>query len=171
MSPKLARLFDLKPILGLRSPVHTLARQLNPFDAPCSLQAVFHPAYLAIHRDAGRLLGQKRMSVFRGEGGEIERRPNKPCEVTTLQDGAVDEEHWPPTIADPRLAPDESLDLDRLGALWRGEIADAYAEAAVTGTLAIVLRALGEASDAERAQAKAEALWHARDRGRLLAAA
>ncbi len=89
----------------------------------------------------------------------------------TLQNGAAGEEHWPPTIVDPRLAPDESMDLARLGALWRGDIADEYAEAAVTGTLAIVLRALGEAPDAERAQAKADTLWHARDRGRLLAAA
>lgn len=171
VSPELAKLFELRQILGLRSPVHTLARQLNPFDAPCTVQAVFHPAYLAIHRDAARLLGQKRMSVFRGEGGEVERRPNKPCEVITLQDGTVDEESWPPTIADPRLAPDESMDLERLGALWRGEIADAYAEAAVTGTLAIVLRAMGEAHDPARAQAQAEALWNARDRGCLLAAA
>ncbi len=171
MSPKLAKLFELRPILGLRSPVHTLARQINPFDAPCSLQSVFHPGYLAIHRDAARLLDQRRMAVFRGEGGEIERRPNKPCEVITLLDGAIGEEQWLPTIADPRLGPDESMDLDRLGALWRGDIVDAYAEAAVTGTLAIALRALGEASDAGQAQAKGEALWRARDRGRLLAAA
>ncbi len=171
MSPRLAKLFELRPILGLRSPVHTLARLINPFAAPCSLQAVFHPAYMAIHRDAARLLGQKRMSVFRGEGGEVERRPNKPCEVITLRDGAVADENWPPTIADPRQVPDASMDLDRLGAVWRGETADHYAEAAVTGTLAIALRALGEAPDPERAKAQAEVLWRARDRGRLLAAA
>lgn len=171
MSPKLAELFELRPILGLRSPVHTLARLLNPFDAPCSLHSVFHPGYLAIHRDAAQLLGQPRMSVFRGEGGEIERRPNKPCEVITLQDGVVNDELWPPTMTDPRLAPDESMDLDRLGALWRGDIVEAYAEAAVTGTLAIALRTLGEASNPENAQAQAESLWNARDRGRLLAAA
>ena len=117
--------------------------------------------------------GTARTRAFtaRGEGGEIERRPNKPCEVITLLDGAIGEEQWLPTIADPRLGPDESMDLDRLGALWRGDIVDAYAEAAVTGTLAIALRALGEASDARQAQAKGEALWRARDRGRLLAAA
>lgn len=171
ISPKLAELFELRPILGLRSPVHTLARLLNPFDAPCSLQSVFHPGYLAIHRDAAWLLGQKRMSVFRGEGGEVERRPNKPCEVITLEEGAVDEELWPPTIADPRLTPDEGMDLDRLGAVWRGEIVDEYAEAAVTGTLAIALRTLGEVPEPGRAQQQAEVLWNARDRGRLLAAA
>jgi len=171
MSPRLAKLFELKSILGLRSPVHTLARLLNPFDAPCSVQAVFHPGYLAIHRDAALLLGQKHMAVFRGEGGEVERRPNKPCEVITLREGVIHEETWPPTIADPRLAADENMDIGRLGALWRGEITDTYAEAAVTGTLAIVLKALGEASDGEGAQARAESLWQARDRGRLMAAA
>ncbi len=171
MSPTLAELFELKSILGLRSPVHTLARLLNPFKVPCSVQAVFHPGYLAIHSGAALLLGQERMAVFRGEGGEVERRPNKPCELITLQEGVVGEEVWPPSLADPRLLPDEDMDLGRLGALWRGEIADTYAEAAVTGTLAIVLRALGEASDPENAQAQAEKVWNARDRGRLLAAA
>jgi anthranilate phosphoribosyltransferase len=171
MSPRLAKLFELKSILGLRSPVHTLARLLNPLESSCSVQAVFHPGYLAIHRDAALLLGQKHMAVFRGEGGEVERRPNKPCEVITLQDGVVHEETWPPTIPDPRLAADENMDLGRLGALWRGEITDTYAEAAVIGTLAIVLRALGDAPDAERAHAQAESLWQGRDRGRLLAAA
>jgi len=171
MIPKLAELFELKSILGLRSAVHTLARLLNPFNAPCSVQGVFHPGYLAIHRGAALLLGQQRMVVFRGEGGEVERRPNKPCELITLQEGVVGEEVWPPSLADPRLSPDEDMDLDRLGALWRGEISDAYAEAAVTGTLAIVLRALGEASDPGDAQARAENMWNARDRGRLMAAA
>ena len=42
----------LNPILGLRSPVHTLVRAMNPFGAPASMQGVFHPSYVAIHRDA-----------------------------------------------------------------------------------------------------------------------
>ena len=75
VSPQLARLIELRPILGLRSPVHTLSRMLNPFAAPAMLQAVFHPGYMEIHQKAAALLGQPHMAVFRGEGGEIERRP------------------------------------------------------------------------------------------------
>jgi anthranilate phosphoribosyltransferase len=171
LSVKIADMLELRPILGLRSPVHTFARMLNPFAAPCMLQGVFHPGYMALHRGAGILLGQPRLAVFRGEGGEIERRPNKPCEVMTLIDGRLDDDRWPPTIAEPRQPPDESMDLNRLGAVWRGEITDEYGEAAIIGTLAIALKTLGAAASIGEAEARAIALWGARDRTRLAAAA
>jgi anthranilate phosphoribosyltransferase len=171
MSAKIADMLELKPILGLRSPVHTFARMLNPFGAPCMLQAVFHPGYIAIHRGAGVLLGQPRLAVFRGEGGEIERRPSKPCEVMMAIDGRPLDERWPPVIDEPRQAPAESMDLSRLPALWRGEIDDEYGEAAVVGTLAIALRALGAAENPVDAEARARALWSARERNRFAAAA
>ena len=44
MSPKLADMMGLRPILGLRSPVHTFARLLNPFAAPTSYRRSFIPA-------------------------------------------------------------------------------------------------------------------------------
>jgi anthranilate phosphoribosyltransferase len=170
LSPKIAEMLELRPILGLRSPVHTFARMLNPFGAPCMLQGVFHPGYMAIHR-AGVLLGQTRLAVFRGEGGEIERRPGKPAEVMMAIEGRLEDERWPPMIVEPRQVPDESMDLARLGALWRGEVDDEYGEAAVVGTLAIALRTLGEAGDAAGALKRARALWSGRDRNRLAAAA
>jgi len=169
--PRLAELFALRAILGLRSPVHTLARLVNPFDAPASIQAVFHPGYMAIHRDAALRLGDARMAVFRGEGGEAERRPNKPCETLTVADGAAAEARWPPLIADPRAGPDENLELDRLAALWRGEAEDDYATAAIVGTLAIALATLGVERDPASAERRAEALWRSRDRARLATAA
>ena len=95
MSAKLAEMMELRPILGLRSPVHTLARGLNPFGAPTSLQAVFHPGYVGIHRDAAIALGEKRTLVFRGDGGENERRPNKPCDTLLIADGVCEEVRWP----------------------------------------------------------------------------
>ena len=171
MSPELGDMMGLRPILGLRSPVHTFARMLNPFNAPAMLQGVFHPGYMSLHRDAARLLGQPSMAVFRGEGGEIERRPNKPCEVLAMRNGVYEDERWPAMLDDPRLEADGAMDLARLGALWRGDIEDAYAEAAVTGTLAIALKTLGAASDMTAAQAKADELWRNRARGRLPAVA
>ena len=120
LSPRVAEMLALRPILGLRSPAHTFARMLNPFGAPCLMQGVFHPGYVAIHRDAALLLGQPRLAVFRGDGGEIERRPNKPCDVAMALDGELFNERWPPTIDEPRQAPDATMDLSRLAALWRG---------------------------------------------------
>lgn len=171
ISPKLAEMIGLRHILGLRSPVHTLSRMLNPFAAPCMLQGIFHPGYMDIHQKAAALLKQPHMAVFRGEGGEIERRPNKPCEVRTVHDGALDEERWPAISSDPRQSQDEEMDVSRLTALWNGDIADDYGEAAVTGTVAIALRTLGRAANIEDAQAQAEAMWSDRDRGNLGAVA
>ena len=41
--PGLARLLMLKPVLGLRTFANSMARELNPFRAPCQIQGVFHP--------------------------------------------------------------------------------------------------------------------------------
>ena len=57
---------------------------------------------MAIHRDAALRRDEARMTVFRGEGGEAERRPNKPCETLTVADGAAGETRWPPLLDDPR---------------------------------------------------------------------
>jgi anthranilate phosphoribosyltransferase len=149
----------------------SLARMLNPFDAPYLLQGIFHPSYMSIHQGAARLLGQPHMAVFRGEGGEIERRPTKPCEVLTVDDGALGAQDWPPLLPGSQQPRDEEMDLGRLVGFWRGEVADDYATAAVTGTLAIALRTLGRAEDPDAAQALAETLWAARDRDRLQRAA
>jgi len=170
LSSVLARMMGMKTLLGLRSPVNTLTRMINPFHAPCLLQSVFHPGFMFTHRDAALLLGQPRMSVFRGEGGEIERRPSKPCEVMNVVDGESFEERWPPLLEEPRQPHDEIMDLARLPALWRGELQDEYAIAAVTGTLAIALRTLGAAKDMVSAQQQAEQIWAARDPRQLLAA-
>ena len=66
-------------------------------------------------------------------------------------------------MEEPRQLPDESMEVSRLLAVWRGEADDAYAEAAIVGTLAIALRAMGLAPDIKMAQSRAEALWRGRD--------
>jgi anthranilate phosphoribosyltransferase len=167
VSPKLAEMIALRNILGLRSPVHTLARKLNPFSAPCMLQSVFHPGFLDIHQKAGLLLNQPHMAVFRGEGGEVERRPNKPTEVRTLHNGELAEEQWPTIIPEPRQTPEEDMNINRLPALWKGESTDEYGEAAVTGTVAVALKACGKADGIEDAQVMAEAMWRDRDKSRF----
>ncbi len=171
ISPTLGRIINMRLILGLRSPVHTLSRMLNPFAAPAMLQGVFHPGYMDTHQKAALLLGQPHMAVFRGEGGEIERRPNKPCEVLTVHEGATAEERWPALLPEPRQTAEEEMDLGRLLALWRGEITDEYGEAAIWGTLAIALKVLGHANSQEDAQILAENMWAQRDRACLDAAA
>lgn len=158
LCPSLAEIMALRPLLGLRSPVHTVVRTLNPFGAPCQVIGVAHPPYRALHRDAARLLGQPAVAIFKGEGGEAERRPEKPCEVATIG-GA---ETWPALTEGPHALPDERMDATRLHAVWVGAAHDPVAEASVIGTAAIVLKAVGRAATQEDAMAQAGAMWAAR---------
>ncbi len=168
LSPKLRELIEMRPILGLRSPVHSFSRMLNPFSAPVMLQGIFHRGFMDIHAGAAKILGQPRMAVFRGEGGEIERRPNKPTLVYNTRDrDDAEAETWPTIVEDPRQPADETMDIARLTDLWRGDYNDEYAVASVTGTLAIALKTLGRADSVDAAQALAEKLWEQRDKSFL----
>ena len=52
LNPKLQHLLDLKDTLGLRSPIHTVVRMLNPASAATSLMGIFHPGYDEVHQAA-----------------------------------------------------------------------------------------------------------------------
>ncbi len=167
ISQKLRDMIDLRPVFGLRSPVHTIARMINPLDAPAMLQGIFHRGFLETHSEGGRLVGFSRLAVYRGEGGEIERRVNKPTLVSVLDGGEISEERWPRLTDDPRQQADEEMDVQRLADLWHGKVGNAYGEHAVIGTAAIALKLLGKAETIEKADALARTLWESRDKMHL----
>ncbi len=172
LSPTLRQLIELRPVFGLRSPVHSFARMLNPFNAPMMMQGIFHRGFMDIHAGAAILLNQPHMAVFRGEGGEIERRPNKPTVVWTTHGAATPvEETWPALLPDPHQPADEAMNVADLAALWRGELKHAYGLASVTGTIAVALKTMGKAPTMDAAQILAESIWSARDPQRLIAPA
>ncbi|WP_353572416.1 glycosyl transferase family protein [Candidatus Albibeggiatoa sp. nov. BB20] len=165
LSPKLHEMIELRPLMGLRSPVHTLARMINPFSAPNVMQGIFHPGYQAVHQEAGMLLGQKNMAVIKGEGGEIERNPDVKCEVKGLLNGELFEETWPALFAQ-RHVKEAEMQPERLAQLWQSEIDDEYAVGTITGTTALALKLMGKAHSIEEAQSMAESLWHNRDKSK-----
>ncbi|NQV46268.1 MAG: glycosyl transferase family protein [Rhodospirillaceae bacterium] len=167
LSPKLQKIIDLKATLGVRTPVNTFGRMVNPFAAPYEIQTVFHPNYRDVHRDTAALLGQPHMAVFKGEGGEAERRPQKPVVVQSLHDGELSEEEWPALMPEDSVKVDEGMDLNRLKTVWRGDEDDAYADAAVSGTVAIVLRLLERAESPIDAGIQARKMWQDRNRDRF----
>jgi len=168
LSPRLAEIMALKALLGLRSPINTFARMLNPFEAPYGMQGIFHPGYKDVHREGADMVGQPYLSVFKGEGGEAERRPHKPVTVQSLQKGEMTAEEWPATIGNEDAAHDETMDVSKLAALWRGELDDVYGTAAVIGTAAIALRLMGRASSIEQADTAAATLWNSRNKEQLI---
>ncbi len=164
MCPPLQKLMELKPILGLRSPVHSFARMINPFDAPVMMQGIFHRGFMDIHAGAGLLLDQPVTVVFRGEGGEVERRPNKPTMAGTASNGEFTEEIWPQLLPDGHAAADTEMDLGLMISVWSEDVQNDYATASVIGTLAIALRSLGKADSVDSAQALAQEMWDTRDK-------
>ncbi|SDG65917.1 glycosyl transferase family protein [Roseospirillum parvum] len=159
LSPRLDEIMALKPLLGLRSPLHTVARKLNPLGARAQMLSVSHPPYIAVHMKAAALLGQPRMAIFKGEGGEAERRPHKTQTVHRLSDGATFETDWPPLLDGPPPGPEADMDPARLAALWRGQESNPLGEAAVIGSAAIALELLGRADSPAEADALARTLW------------
>jgi anthranilate phosphoribosyltransferase len=162
LSSELERILDLKAVLGLRSPVHTVIRMLNPFSASASIMGIFHPGYDDTHQQAGVLLGERNMAVFKGEGGEAERNPDGACIVKMVRAGEMLTEEWP-ALFGSRHIKDETMDVSRLRQLWCGEIEDEYGQAAVTSTAAIALRTLGRADSITEAEALAAKLWETHD--------
>jgi anthranilate phosphoribosyltransferase len=162
----LGEMIALRNVMGLRSPVHTLARLLNPLDASFVMQAIFHPAYRTSHQAAANILGYRNSCVIKGEGGEIERNPDGLCLAKRIIDGELADEEWP-MLFEARHAAEEEFQLDDFLAVWRGEKNHEYGEMAVTGTLAIALRTLQQADSQAAALEKARLWWQQRDRAAL----
>lgn len=159
--PPLGEIIQLRNVLGLRSPVHTLSRLLNPVDAPYVMQAIFHPAYRESHQHAAERLGYRNSCVIKGEGGEIERNPDGLCLAKQIVDGVLTEEEWP-ALFPLRHAAEEAFDLNHFLAVWRGEASHEYGEMAVIGTLALALRVLQRAESQEQALSLATHYWQHR---------
>ena len=163
MHPVLGYLLRLKPTLGLRSPVHTLCRLINPLSAKHSFQSVFHPAYAQKHQAAAHLLGQQSMAVFKGEGGEIERNPEANTLVKSLYNGVSREHTWPRLL--PKQVGQDApvVSIDSLRQIWRAEHDDTYAYHAVIATMAIVLGQIHPELSQDDLLDRAKQHWQARN--------
>ncbi len=163
LNSDLSEIINLRPILGLRSPVHTLCRLLNPLNAPYRIDGVFHPAYGPMHQHTAKLLGQNNSVTVRGDGGEAEIKPDNDCTLQWVKDGNYMDEIWP-RYFDQRLVKESELEGRDLLRFWRGEIEHQYGEAAVVQTIAVCLKLMGRSSDVDSAIKTAQGLWAARDK-------
>ncbi len=163
--PVVEELCDIRSELGVRTVINTLARGLNPLGAPNQMIGVAHPPYKLAHADVARLLGQPRSVVLKGGGGEAQRNPLKPCHISATHNDTLSEDDWPVLIEEkgvnwrkedlsPRVVPD----------LWHGKTENPAAQAAITGTAAIVLKQMGKANSFDQADAMATEMWLARDK-------
>lgn len=161
ISPILSELISLRNVMGLRSPIHTLARLINPFNAKATLQAIFHPAYRSSHQQSAFRLGYQNSAVIKGEGGEFERNPDAKTLICGIHQGEL-YAHELPKLTDNRSAVEEDLDLARFKAVWLGEASHEYGDVAVVETMGIALYTMGVCQDYASAMQKATQLWQTR---------
>jgi anthranilate phosphoribosyltransferase len=166
ISPKLANMINMRHIFGLRSPVHSFARLLNPLNAPTVLQGIFHPPYSGLHQESGALLGYGTVGVIKGEGGEIECNPDNILNTKYSIEGVLSEETWP-AVFPRRHVKAEDMSVDYMKSFWKTEVNDEYARAAIISTAAFALRSLDMSLDQSAALVKAESLWNNRDKAFL----
>jgi len=164
MAPGVMALLRLRDTLGLRSCVNTVCRMLNPGGAPAAVEGVFHPPYRELQADAGMHLGLDRLSVLKGGGGEFEHHPGKEIALFGLREGRPWTGAAPQVLDAHRRLADAPSDPAALGAIWRGDLRDEFAEAIVLSTAALALDAAGIDAPGRTAQA----LWQ--DRARNLVA-
>lgn len=166
LQPTLARIIDMRHLFGLRSPVHTLARLINPFYAKASIQSIFHPAYQQKHVQAVFKLGYHNSLVIKGDGGEFERNPD----ARTLVLGIRNQSFYNiklPKLNHARSPIENDLSAHVLQHFWltgqcRDKAQQHYAYQAVIETLALALISLQKADSYHQAVAMATQMWQTR---------
>ncbi len=143
LSPVVAELLGLRRLLGLRSPINTVARLLDPAGALSGVDGVFHPPYIETHLAVAERLARPSLLVLKGGGGEAERNPRKPVTAHLWSVQAGRRELLLPAFND---AADEGAEPD-LAALWRGQARSPAHEARIVATIALGLLALGQGDD------------------------
>ncbi|MCC9622769.1 glycosyl transferase family protein [Thalassospira sp. MA62] len=166
MHPKLQELIGLRPLLGLRSPVNTLLRLLNPLQARAAFLGVFHPAFLDVHCETGKILELPRIGVIKGGGGEAERTPFKHVDLRMLDNSELSDVRWPALLPKMEKATEETMpvNLEHFLGVWRGDVQDIAAESRIKGSAAMGVYLSGKADYLDEAENLVEDWWNDRDR-------
>jgi anthranilate phosphoribosyltransferase len=154
LCPPLAGLLGLRRLFGLRSPINTVARLLDPAGAAAAVDGVFHPPYIETHLASAQLLDRPRLLVLKGGGGEAERNPLRPVAAHLYVRGEGRSVVALSALTDAAESREDEPPID---AVWRGDIASPGIEARIVGTIALGLLALGRGGDEAAA-----AIWRAR---------
>lgn len=159
MAPDVHRLMDMRRLFGLRSPVNTVARLLNPADAPFGVDGVFHPPYIDVHLGVAERTNRRRLLVLKGGGGEAERVPLKPSTASVWDQTAGRHELALPAQDGLRPHPPATDTTAAFAAVWRGETTPETPIATIQATIALALLAMGRTNDPAQATNQAASIW------------
>jgi anthranilate phosphoribosyltransferase len=159
MAPEVDRLLDMRRLFGLRSPVNTAARLLNPADAPFGVDGVFHPPYIDVHLGVAERMHRRRLMVLKGGGGEAERVPLKPAAASIWDRETGRQEFVLPAIEGLRPHPPAADTAEAFASVWTGATTPGTPLATICATIALALLAMGRTDDPARAMDLAATIW------------
>lgn len=163
-APQLREILHLKSELGVRTVFNTAVKLLNPLNAPCAIQGIFHKGVENLHHAAAQALATPKNLVFKGEGGEAEIRPDALTNLFVSQ--ALHPSEVPESIAFKgiieRQTRPKTWEPDDVKRLWRGEAEDVYGEGAVIASAASALMLMKDVSINE-AVVQAKQFWQKRN--------
>ncbi|WP_456294629.1 glycosyl transferase family protein [Vibrio sp. AK197] len=99
-APEAETMIAWKHRYGLRTPINTVVRALNPGAAKIGLRGSFHPGFQQLHAEVETMIGQHSESVvsFKGVSGESEYNPKVSQTVWMSHKGDVESYYWPEQI-------------------------------------------------------------------------
>lgn len=151
--PQLVSWLNLKQNLGLRSVMHTVARLLNPAQAPMSVRGVFHQEYVELHARVAQLQATDKVIIIRGDGGEAEVSADRRVPIVSITQGHIEERTSDPVSLSRPIAEDLSVVsvAQRLLSVWRGcgEAEEVYGRQTMLQTLTVLTHSVNLMSPTE----------------------
>ncbi|MGR5253279.1 glycosyl transferase family protein [Vibrio astriarenae] len=138
---------------GLRTPINTVVRALNPSKARLGLRGSFHPGFQQLHAEVEHEIGQTEHAVisFKGQSGESEYNPKVSQTVWMSSPEGVESYYWQERQLD-------EIDLSYPCPLGTSSEQRHLMVNTVIETMAAVL--FTELRDRDRAIAIADRYWH-----------
>ncbi|MBR9787438.1 MAG: glycosyl transferase family protein [Vibrionaceae bacterium] len=151
-APKAENMIGWKNRYGLRTPINTVVRALNPGQAIIGVRGSFHPGFQQLHAEVEHEIGQTRHAVvsFKGQSGESEYNPKVSQTIWLSQTSGVTSHYWTEQMLSevplPSLCPFDTAEEDLK------QMANT-----VIATMTVVLFA--EMQDREKAYERAFSMW------------
>lgn len=95
-APQAETMIGWKNRYGLRTPINTVVRALNPGGAKLGLRGSFHPGFQQLHAEVESEIGLTRHAVvsFKGQSGESEYNPKVSQTVWVSTPTGVESQYW-----------------------------------------------------------------------------
>jgi anthranilate phosphoribosyltransferase len=151
-APQAVSMLEWKNRYGLRTPINTVVRALNPGNALFGVRGSFHPGFQQLHAEVEQSVGLSKHAVvsFKGQSGESEYNPKVSQTVWKSSAYGVTSHYWQESML-------SDIPLSKTMLLNTPESEQNMMANTVVATLCAVLFA--EIDDREKAYNKAYDLW------------